>query len=359
MTRSTWLLLALATLTIALGACHVAVGQESGTATLEEGEITLSDLVQRVKGGNIDWGKQMMYATGEGVVPDPEKVPNRAIALLKAKDYAKMAAVANLLMVVEGTTVYYDGNGKEFMSRDAELKQKIEGYIRNVAILKTETVDVAGQKVVRVTVGTRMYGSETPGGALMDSLADTEKPKQPPLMQIPLDKSGPAPSEPREQAAAEEDAARLAQWRGPASARPVDVESLPVEFTQEGPFTSLVVDARGYSVPQALSPKIRDLKGNQIYGSVKEKSELALIDGLVAYARTPERARKSDRCGKNPLLVPAIGRGGGRSMCDVVVSEEVAMLIQAENEKAGFLGQYKVIFVVDPPGSALGMASAR
>jgi hypothetical protein len=359
MTRSTWLVFASTILMMALGACPMAVGQESGTATVEEGEIKLSDLVQRVKGGDIDWGKQMMYATGEGVVPDPEKVPNRAIALLKAKDYAKMAAVANLLMVVEGTTVSYDGNGKEFMSRDAELKQRIEGYVRNVAILKTETVEVGDQKVVRVTVGTRMYGSETPGGALMDKLADTEKPKQPPLIQIPLDKSGPAPSKPREQAAAEEDAARLARRIGPASARPVDVESLPVEFSQEGPFTSLIVDARGYNVPQALSPKIRDLKGNQIYGSVKEKSELALIDGLVAYARTPESARRSERCGRNPLLVPAIGRGGGRAMCDVIVSDEVASLIKSENERAGFLSQYRVIFVVDPPGSALGMASAK
>ncbi len=55
----------------------------------------------------------------------------------------------------------------------------------------------------------------------------------------------------------------------------------------------------------------------------------------------------SSRCGDNPLIVKAVGRAGGMAMCDVVVSDQDADLILAENHKTKFLDQCKVIFVVD------------
>ncbi len=328
--------------------------QDDDTASPKQ--IKLSGLVQQTKGGYIDWGGRMIYATGEAPLPDESQEPNRARALLKVKDYAKMLAIANLLMVIEGTPVSYEGNGKDFMDKDASLRQTIEGYVKNVEILKSETFDSPEGRKARVTVGTRMYGEATPGGALMEKLAATEKPKQPPLIQIPLEKSGPRPSVPAVEAEREESLALARRWSGPAASKPVDPDVIPHDFKQQGPFTSLVVDARGFNVPQALSPKLRKYNGDQVYGSALDKSDPALRDGLVAYARTPEDARQSERCGSNPMLVRAIGRGGGRSMCDVILADDVAGLVTRENATSKFFDRRAVIFVVDPLGSAVSSA---
>ena len=352
--RSYLSLLILALLAVSLSS---ALAQESGIVGAEGSDIKLSDLVQTFKQGQVDWGARMMYATGEGVMPSAKELPNRARALLKAKEYAKMAAIANLLMVIEGTTITYEGAGKQFMA-DVTLRQKIEGYVKNVSILRSERITGKDGTIVKAWVGTPMFGDQTPGTAFLEDLADKEKPKQPPLIEIPLEPASPKPSKSTKAAAAEEDATRAA-FCGIASARPIDPDTTVRPTQQKGPYTSLVVDARGFNVPQAISPKVRKLNGDQVYGSVVSRTDPAIRDGLVSYVRTPEGALQSDRSGTNPMTVAAIGRGGGRSMCDVIVSDEVAKSVAAENSAAKFLDQYKVIFVVDPPGSALSSAISQ
>ena len=320
-------------------------------------EIKLSDLVQNLKGGQVDWGNRMMYAAGEGIMAPATDMPNRGRAYLSAKDYARMAAIASLLMLIENTNVTSEGTGRDYM--DDGVRKKIEGYVRNVLILRSERITIEDRSIVRVWVGTPIFGDQTPGTAFLEALAGTDKPKQPKLIEIPLGRALPRPSTPTKQAEAEEDARQLNALRGIAASRPVDPETSVPPTRQEGPFTSLVVDARGHNVPQAVCPKIRKLNGDQVYGGLVSKTDPAVLDGLVSYARTPETARSSDRCGTNPLMAAAIGRGGGRSMCDVVVSDETAKTIARENSAAKFLDAYKVIFVVDPPGSAVSSALAQ
>ena len=81
----------------------------------------------------IDWTNLVYIATGDGAMPSPKEESNRGRAYLKAKEYAKMAAIANLYMAIEGTTISYEATGKDFMA-DATIKQKIDGYVKNVQI---------------------------------------------------------------------------------------------------------------------------------------------------------------------------------------------------------------------------------
>jgi hypothetical protein len=303
--------------------------------------VERSELVQKVQDGEIDWGKQMMYASAEAPMQPEDKVPNRARAFLAARDFAKMDAIASLLAVVEGTTVTYQGSGKELMDQDTGLRRTIEGYVKNVEIISSERVQTDGGDAVRVTVGTRIYGESTPGSAFMDKLAGTEKPKQPPLMELPDVIS----------VTVNVTLSAAAREHGmPASSRPVDAGVQFVAPPSEGPYTSLIIDARGFGVPQAISPKVRRLNGDHVYGILGSKSDPAIRQGTLSYARSLEGARECDRCGDNPLIVRAVGRGGGRSMCDVVVSDKVASQIIAEDGITGFLEARRVIFVVDPPG---------
>ncbi len=308
--------------------------------------IELSNLVDVVKGGKIDWANQWMYATGEGAMPSRDKMPNRAQALLAAKDYAKMAAIANLLMVIEGTAISYEGLGKDYMA-DVTLRQKIEGYVKNVEIINSTQVKSGDDTLVRVTVGTRMYGSQTPGTAFLEKIqADTVAAggtlKAVPLIEIPDERSVKRPAE----------AVASIPTRGndklPASSMPVDLSTLAERPVQVGPFTSLVVDTRGYDVRRSMSPKIRRLDGTEVWGTLSTIPDDIMENGLVAYVKTMEDAMACDRAGTNPFKTVAVGRAGGKAMADTVVSDDDAKLILDENKNTKFMDKFNIIFVTDP-----------
>ena len=46
-------------------------------------------------------------------------------------------------------------------------------------------------------------------------------------------------------------------------------------------------------------------------------------------------------------------------MCDLIVQDPTAQTILTENDVSRFLAAYKVIFVVDPPGTALRSSFAE
>ncbi|MHB1463462.1 MAG: hypothetical protein ACYC1M_19455 [Armatimonadota bacterium] len=59
-------------------------------------------------------GQEMIYATGEGAIPNSSEQPNRAKAYLEAKSYAKMQAVANLVQKARGTLIEMTSVGKNY-----------------------------------------------------------------------------------------------------------------------------------------------------------------------------------------------------------------------------------------------------
>ncbi|MCL5102584.1 MAG: hypothetical protein M1133_00525 [Armatimonadetes bacterium] len=333
--------------------------------------VGTSILAEKVSGGEIDWGRQMIHAAGEAPMPSRNVEPNRAKAFLKAKGFARMAAIANLMLAIGDTVVTYDDRGGDLMERDASLQKRIEGYIQGLEIIRDEKI-MAGDgtiAAVRVTVGTRMYGEATPGAVIVGKLAEDaqatmgEKPKQAPLMELPERvrrrnrEQGIGPSTRlrtgnREQRGMQNDECRMQNGEGSlASSRPADPNQEPPAPEQVGPFTSLIVDARGYGVLRAISPRIRKLNGDEVWGTVMANPDYAIENGIAAYAESEDAARACGRCGKNPLIVRAVGRGGGKALCDVVVSDESARRILTENSKTGFLDEYKVIFVIDPPAA--------
>ncbi|MGB9619301.1 MAG: hypothetical protein ACPL7K_02690, partial [Armatimonadota bacterium] len=113
--------------------------------------------------------------------------PNRARAYLKAKEYAKMSAIANLFMLIEGTSISYNATGKDFIAQDVSLRQTIEGYVRNVNVVRTVTRKEEGNTIVKVTVGTPIYGKDTPGQALLAKLSQVElSESEPPAISLEI-----------------------------------------------------------------------------------------------------------------------------------------------------------------------------
>jgi hypothetical protein len=117
--------------------------------------------------------------------------------------------------------------------------------------------------------------------------------------------------------------------------------------TESGPYTSLIVDARGFGVDRAMSPKVRKTDGSEVWGTLSVTPDFAIENGVVSYATSMEMAMKSSRCGKNPLVIKAVGKSVGGAACDVLISDEDASRVLSEDSAGKFLNTCRVVFIVD------------
>ncbi|MCX6344763.1 MAG: hypothetical protein NT018_06790 [Armatimonadetes bacterium] len=273
--------------------------------------------VQKLNENNrIDWTNLVYISTGEGAMPSVKDEPNRARAYLKAKGYARMAAVANLLSAIEGTAISFDAIGRDYME-DATIRQTIEGYVKNVEVTKTTKEVVEGDTMIIVEIRAKMFGQNGVGAALLN----------------------------REQKQVEK---AVASEAVKVNVRPeFKILETAKRAASTKPYTSVIIDSMGYKIDRCMSPKIRRADGSEVWGSVNAPAELVLEKGIASYVTSLESAQTNGRCGTNPLIIKAIGRAGGQFNSDPVISDEDATLLLAENAKSGFLDKLNVIIVKD------------
>ncbi len=105
-------------------------------------------------------------------------------------------------------------------------------------------------------------------------------------------------------------------------------------------FTGLVVDCRGLGLNCAMSPVIKNKKGEAIYGHKNLDYDLIISKGMVSYTMD---INSYDRAGSKPLVVKAIRLENFNGNPVISVADANRVLI--ENKKAGFLDQMNVVFV--------------
>jgi len=268
----------------------------------------------------IDWTNLVYIATGDGAMPSPQEEPNRARAKLKAKKYAEMAAIANLLMAIDGTTIDYEATGKDFMA-DATIKQKIDGYVKNVQISKDWKENVEGSTIVVVEVRAPMFKNNGPGQIFL-----REAPPEEPSTTV-------------------ETSVKVVLKPD----KVVKMTNLVVKPSlEEKPYTGCIIDASGYKLERCMSPRIRKQDGSEVWGTVHVSPDMVLDRGIVSYATSLAGAKSNPRAGSRPLILRATGRAGGRFFSDPVLSDDDASLLLAEDAKSGFLDKFNVVFVKDP-----------
>jgi len=275
-----------------------------------------SRVVQRVMGGEIDWGSQAFYASGEAPMPGKDEEPNRSKAYLKARGSARTKAVANLLLAIDSAAVDCAVSARQLLESDDTLGQTVEAAARGAGIASDRRREEAGETVVEATLRLPMYGPDGPGEAILRSLAQQERSGQFPVrIKVEIAKAA-------------------AKAEGSTN--------------QRGPFSSLIVDARGLRIQKAMNPRIRRPDGSEVWGGIKDDVRLPDEPGPVSYASSTEAARRGPRAGKKPLIVRAVGRAGAAFLCDPVVTTAEADRVLLEDKAAHFLRDFRVILVVDP-----------
>ena len=250
--------------------------------------------------GKINWSEGYIEALGIGAPPDRYiGKPNARPMALRA---GKIDAYRNLLEITKGVRVDSTTVVKDFTVESDVINAQVEGLVKGAMVFNQEYMS---DGTVEVTV--RMPLSGNFSQVIIPRALDRRREMAPPV--IP-----PA---------------------APAAPTPAGVV-----------YTGMVIDARGLQARPAMSPKVLDENGKEVYGSMNVDREYAVQQGMSGYARDLTAAQSNPRVTNNPVSVKGMKtEGPGKS--DIVISNADAEKIRGTSENLSFLKKCRVMIVLD------------
>lgn len=246
--------------------------------------------------GNVDWGNRVIVSKGIGAppptLPDAAKRP----AAIRA---AKMMALRNALETVKGMTMNSTTTVENFMTSSDVVTTRVNGFLQGFR--QKGRVKYMSDGSVEVTMEIPLDGINGLGSSLLG------------------DDLGEEPS--------------VKRFDGEKSRK-------------KHVFSGLIIDCRGLGLKPALSPKVYDENGKEVYGSAYVSKEWATKYGIVGYAKTIDGATKIKRAGDTPGAIKAV-QIKGENGTDVVISNSDAEDVRSASENLKFLSECRVILVLD------------
>ncbi len=275
--------------------------------------ISMSEWVEKVGQGNVNWSAGYIEAVGIGAPPERSmgKINARPMALRAAK----VDAYRNLLEITKGVRIDSATTVKDFMVESDVINTQVNGLVKGAIVVKEQYMS---DGTAEVTLRMPLFGDLPRIVIPKRKIVETPEPPAP---------AAPAPPP-------------------PAPAAPAPVVTAPPPPPAAAVYSGLVVDARGIQARPAMSPRIYDEDGKEVYGSANVDREYAVQQGMSGYARDLTAAQSNQRVTANPITVKGLkNAGAGRS--DVVISNADAQQIRASGENASFMKKCRVMIVLD------------
>jgi hypothetical protein len=277
----------------------------SATSGFGQNPIGMSEWVEKIGQGSVNWSAGYIEAVGIGAPPDRSigKINARPLALRAAK----IDAQRNLLEITKGVRIDSQTVVKDFTVESDVINTQVEGLVKGAQVVKQEYMS---DGTVEVTMRMPLYGDLS--RVVLPAALDKKKEVSPPA---PVAAAPPSPT-------------------------PTVTTPAPAAYT------GLVVDARGASARPAMSPRIYDEDGKEVYGSANVDREYAVQQGMSGYARDLNAAQSNQRVTANPLTVKCL-RASGPGRSDLVISNADAQSIRASAETMTFMKKCRVMIVLD------------
>ena len=264
-------------------------------------KISMNDWVEKVNQGSVNWSAGYIEAVGIGAPADKSvgKINERP----KALRAAKVDAYRNLLEITKGVRVDSATTVKDFTVESDVISTQVEGLVKGAVVVDQQYMS---DGTVEVKVRMPLYGNFS---QIIMPLAFAKRKEMPPPPPAPAVTAPAAPA-------------------------------APVAYT------GMVVDARGIQARPAMSPRVFDEDGKEVYGSANVDREYAVQQGMSGYARDLTAAQSNQRVTANPVTIKALKTSGpGKS--DLIISNADAQQVRATAENASFMKQCKVMIVLD------------
>lgn len=273
-----------------------------------------ADYIQNMDTGAVNW--QTGYVTAKGIgVPPPNSV-SLAQARAMAVRAATVDARRNLLSVIKGVQIDAQTTVQNAMIADDTVVERVRGFLQNSQILDTAYMSDGS---VEVTVGMNMRGG------LSNSVLSQDIPFVLPHAPMPAPTSEMAPP--------------------PLPETPA-VPPVAPAIVKPSEFTGLLVDARGLGARPAMSPKLLDENGDEVYGSASVSRDYAIQQGMAGYAKDVDKAAVNPRVASHPVMVKAIAVKG-KARTNLVISNEDAVKLRTTASGQDFLEKCRVMIVLD------------
>jgi hypothetical protein len=246
--------------------------------------------------GCINWTARVILSRGIGApnmdIPEAARRPGAIRA-------AQQVALRNALETIKGMQLNSNSTVENFMLKSDVISSQISGFLKGFEQNGKEKYMSDGS--VEVTMAVPLDGI----GNIDDQLYGTSIAEKP---SIPA-------------------------WEGPKA-------------KTQAIFTGLIIDCKGLNIKPALSPRVLDESGKEVYGSAYVTREWAIKYGITGYSRDIKDAAKLERVGKTPGSIKAI-KASGDNVTDIVVSDADAAEIRSASQNLKFLSECRVVFIVD------------
>jgi len=306
----------------------------SASSGFTQQTISPNEWVEKIGQGSVNWSAGYIEAVGIGAPPDSSagRINARPMALRAAK----VDAYRNLLEITKGVQVDSATIVRDFTVESDVVSTQIEGLVKGAYVVDQQYMS---DGTVEVRMRMPLYGNLS--GVIVPLAIEKQK-ETPPAPAPPASEESPAPvpPPPATPVPAPPVPATPAPAPEPAATTPAPPTAAPVVYT------GLVVDARGIGARPAMSPRIFDEEGKEIYGSGNVEREYAVSQGMSGYARDLTAAQSNQRVTANPITVKAI-RSSGSGKADLVISNADAKAIFASAENEAFMKKCRVMIVLD------------
>ena len=213
-------------------------------------------LLHQAKKDGIYWEERKIIATGIGS-PNPDAAP--AAQHAGALRAARLLALRNAIELVKGIFINSSSTVENFMSTSGVVTTQVSGFVKGFQQSGRERYMSDGS--VEVTMEIQLDGS----GGITEMLLGSSLNNSPNTIAVSNEMN-----------------------------------------TDKIVFSGLIIDCKGLNVKPALSPRLLDENGKEIYGSANVQKEWAVKYGIVGYAKTIENAAKIDRVGQHPGTIKAL-----------------------------------------------------
>ena len=313
--------------------------------------------------GGIDWEKSMITATGTGL--PPQNAVNPAQARMLARRAAMVDAYRMLAESIKGVNVDAETTVENLVVSSDIVKTKVSACIKGAQIIGEREIPGGYE----VTMQLPMFGDNNPLAAAVLQRAPYQEPFPEPdeSVDVPaadstveVDVNVKAQNFGNQQFAGlalQASYGRMNSYMLPLSAEasnavsesisnttPARVGSVSTlseaENAYSNLYTGLIVDCRGLGLNAAMSPVIKNKKGEPIYGHKNLDYDLVISKGMVSYVNDIDNY---DRAGSRPLIVKAIELQNFNG--NPVISVKDANKVLIENKKSAFLDRMNVVFV--------------
>lgn len=256
--------------------------------------------------GEVDWERRVVTAVGIGA-PNPN-APNMAVKRAGAIRAAKLVALRELGETVKGMYLSSKTKVENYVTTSDEIGAQFEGILKAFRMVGGPKYFDDGS--VEVTVEMSIDGD----------LSNLTMPK----------------SEFKEEN-------NLQPTQNYNDSQTQSNNSQTVQNT--GVFTGLVINCKNINLRPALSPKVVDEDGREVYGSANVSREYAVQQGMMGYLKDVQKALGNTRVGDNPYQIKAINTSGSNK-ADIVISNADAQKVKELSTKLNFLRECRVIAVL-------------